>query len=47
LHGIGAYLAVADALRAARRDRELPSLPLTHEKVFMYLHGPDVKEARP
>ncbi|MBI4860917.1 MAG: molybdopterin-dependent oxidoreductase [Candidatus Riflebacteria bacterium] len=28
------------ALRAVRKDRPLPSLPLTPEQVFMYLHGP-------
>jgi xanthine dehydrogenase large subunit len=47
VHGLGAYLAIADALRAVRSDRELPSLPLTPEKAFMYLHGPDtIKETR-
>lgn len=40
VHGLGAYLALLQALRAVRRDRPLPSLPLTPEKVFMYLHGP-------
>ncbi len=40
VHGIGAYLALGDALRAVRRDRDLPSLPLTPEKAFMYLHAP-------
>jgi xanthine dehydrogenase large subunit len=39
IHGLGAYFAVLHALRAARADRPLPSLPLTPEKVFMYLHG--------
>jgi len=39
VHGIGAYLALADALSAARADRDLPSLPITPEKAFMYLHG--------
>jgi len=39
VHGIGAYLAVADALRAARGGKDVPSLPLTPEKAFMYLHG--------
>jgi xanthine dehydrogenase large subunit len=39
VHGIGAYLAVADALRAARPDGEPPSLPITPEKAFMHLHG--------
>ena len=41
VHGIGAYLAVADALQAARPGRKIPSLPLTPEKAFMHLHGPD------
>ncbi len=40
VHGIGAYLALLDALRSVRRDKPLPSLPLTPEKVFMYLHAP-------
>lgn len=40
VHGIGAYLALVDALRAARRDRPLPPLPVTPERAFMYLHGP-------
>ncbi|NLO91199.1 MAG: molybdopterin-dependent oxidoreductase [Elusimicrobia bacterium] len=44
VHGIGAYLAVADALNAARPGRKAPSLPLTPEKAFMYLYGPDTKE---
>ncbi len=39
VHGIGAYLAVLDALRSVRKDRPLPSLPVTPEKAFMYLHG--------
>jgi xanthine dehydrogenase large subunit len=39
IHGIGAYLAVADALRAVRSDKPLPSLPLTPEKSFMYIHA--------
>jgi xanthine dehydrogenase large subunit len=39
IHGLGAYLAILDALRSVRRDKDLPSLPLTPEKVFMYLHG--------
>ncbi len=41
IHGLGAYFAVLSALRAARSDRPVPSLPLTPEKAFMYLHGPD------
>jgi len=32
--------ALVHALRAVRRDRPLPPLPLTPENVFMYLHGP-------
>ncbi|HNV72255.1 MAG TPA: xanthine dehydrogenase, partial [Candidatus Ozemobacteraceae bacterium] len=39
VHGIGAYLALLEALRSVRRDKEPPSLPLTPEKVFMYLHS--------
>ena len=39
IHGLGAYFALWHALRAVRRDRPIPSLPLTPEKVFMYLHG--------
>lgn len=41
IHGLGAYFALRQAMRAARSDRPAPSLPLTPEKVFMYLHGPD------
>lgn len=40
VHGLGAYFAVLSALRSVRQDRELPSLPVTPEKAFMYLHGP-------
>lgn len=39
VHGLGAYFAVVDALRAVRKDRPVPSLPVTPEKAFMYLHG--------
>ncbi len=39
IHGIGSYFAILRALRTVRRDRPAPSLPLTPEKVFMYLHG--------
>ncbi len=39
IHGLGAWFAILDALRSVRRDKDLPSLPLTPEKVFMYLHG--------
>ena len=39
IHGLGAYFALLHALRSVRKDKELPSLPLTPEKVFMYLHG--------
>jgi xanthine dehydrogenase large subunit len=40
VHGLGAYFALVHALRSVRRDRPLPSLPLTPEKVFLYLHAP-------
>ncbi|HEY3445373.1 MAG TPA: molybdopterin cofactor-binding domain-containing protein [Myxococcales bacterium] len=39
VHGLGAYFAVVDALRSVRKDRPVPSLPVTPEKAFMYLHG--------
>ncbi|MEJ2745561.1 MAG: molybdopterin-dependent oxidoreductase [bacterium] len=39
IHGLGAYFAILHALRSDRKDKPLPSLPLTPEKVFMYLHG--------
>lgn len=39
IHGLGAYFALADALRAARPGRPLPPLPVTPEAAFMYLHG--------
>ncbi|OQA91280.1 MAG: putative xanthine dehydrogenase subunit D [Elusimicrobia bacterium ADurb.Bin231] len=39
IHGLGAYFAILHALRAVRKDKELPSLPLTPEKVFMYIHS--------
>ncbi|MGC4121642.1 MAG: molybdopterin-dependent oxidoreductase [Myxococcales bacterium] len=39
VHGLGAYFAVLEALRSVRKDRPLPSLPVTPEKAFMYLHG--------
>lgn len=38
VHGLGAYFAILDALRAVRKDLPAPALPLTPEKVFMYLH---------
>ncbi|MDX9719626.1 MAG: molybdopterin-dependent oxidoreductase [Myxococcota bacterium] len=38
IHGIGAYFAILHALRSVRRDKPLPPLPLTPERVFMYLH---------
>lgn len=38
VHGLGAYFAVLHALRSVRQDKEPPSLPLTPEKAFMYLH---------
>jgi xanthine dehydrogenase molybdopterin-binding subunit B len=31
--------AILRALRSVRKDKPFPSLPLTPEKVFMYLHG--------
>jgi xanthine dehydrogenase large subunit len=40
IHGLGAYFAVVEALRSVRRDKEPPSLPVTPEKAFMYLHEP-------
>ncbi len=40
IHGLGAYFALLSALRSARKDKDIPlSLPITPEKVFMYLHG--------
>ena len=38
VHGLGAYFALLHALRSVRTDKPAPSLPLTPEKVFMYLH---------
>ncbi len=38
IHGIGAYFAILHALRSIRKDKLVPSLPLTPEKVFMYIH---------
>ena len=39
IHGIAAYFALADALKAARPDKETPfSLPMTPEKVLMHIH---------
>jgi xanthine dehydrogenase large subunit len=43
IHGIGAYLALVDALRAVRRDKPLPPLPVTPERAFMYLHSEEGK----
>ncbi len=40
IHGLGAYFAVLHALRSVRADKEPPSLPVTPEKTFMYLHEP-------
>ncbi|OGS52643.1 MAG: hypothetical protein A3J79_01330 [Elusimicrobia bacterium RIFOXYB2_FULL_62_6] len=40
VHGLGAYFAVLQALRSVRADKPAPSLPLTPEKAFMYLHAP-------
>lgn len=40
LYGIGTYLALIDAMRAYRPDRELDHVaPLTCERVLMFLHG--------
>jgi len=41
VHGLGAYLALVDALRSVRRDKPLPPLPVTPERAFMYLHAPE------
>lgn len=38
VHGLGAYFAILKALRSIRKDKPIPSLPLTPEKVFMYIH---------
>ncbi|HOW27579.1 MAG TPA: molybdopterin-dependent oxidoreductase [Elusimicrobiota bacterium] len=38
IHGLGVYFALWQALRSVRKDKDVPSLPLTPEKVFMYLH---------
>ena len=40
IHGLGAYFAILQALRSVRKDKPAPSLPLTPEKAFMYLHEP-------
>jgi xanthine dehydrogenase large subunit len=40
IHGLGAYFAIVEALRSVRRDKAAPSLPVTPEKAFMYLHAP-------
>jgi xanthine dehydrogenase large subunit len=42
IHGLGAYFALLQALQSVRADGPPPSLPLTPEKVFQYLHGPGV-----
>ncbi len=39
VHGLGAYFALVDALYAVRQDKPLPPLPLTPERVLLYLHG--------
>lgn len=39
IHGLGAYFALLNALRNIRKDKPFPGLPLTPEKVFMYLNG--------
>ncbi|HCC46888.1 MAG TPA: xanthine dehydrogenase [Elusimicrobia bacterium] len=41
VHGIGAYLALVDALRSVRKDKPIPPLPVTPERAFMYLHAPE------
>ncbi|MDD2804708.1 MAG: molybdopterin-dependent oxidoreductase [Elusimicrobiales bacterium] len=41
VHGLGAYLALVDALRSVRKDKPLPPLPVTPERAFMYLHAPE------
>jgi xanthine dehydrogenase large subunit len=38
IHGIGAYFAILNALRNVRKDKPAPGLPLTPEKVFMYIY---------
>lgn len=38
VHGLGAYFALLNALRSVRTDKSIPSLPLTPEQCFMYLH---------
>jgi xanthine dehydrogenase large subunit len=43
IHGIGAWLALTDALRGVRRDKPIPALPITPEAAFMYLHAPEEK----
>ncbi len=40
VHGLGAYFAIVDALRSVHTDKEPPTLPITPEKAFMYLHEP-------
>lgn len=37
IHGLGAYYAILSVLRGIRKDKPFPSLPLTPEKVFMYI----------
>ncbi|HUU23303.1 MAG TPA: molybdopterin cofactor-binding domain-containing protein, partial [Phycisphaerae bacterium] len=40
LYGMGTYLALVEAMRAYRPDREVDHLaPLTHERVLLFLHG--------
>ncbi len=40
IHGIGAYFALMQALNAANPERnDLPSLPITPEKAFMFIYG--------
>ncbi|GAB4029295.1 MAG: xanthine dehydrogenase molybdopterin binding subunit [Elusimicrobiota bacterium] len=45
IHGIGAYMALADALNSVLPGKAPPSLPLTPEKIFMHLYSNN-KEAQ-
>ena len=39
VHGIGAYFAILNALKAASpKTKDMPSLPITPEKTFMYMY---------
>ena len=40
IHGIGAYFALLNALKAARPNKDvMPCLPITPEKAFMYIYA--------